>query len=202
MNNKNIKAIAFDYGGVIETINKGLISDIATYLGTTETEWDKVYYSLIYLFHTNQRTWEEVAALVAKKFNASDAQIEHMQEMIKENRATRKIDWKLVEMIKGLKDKKYKIGLLSNNYIELRQELINLGLIDLFDAIVISAEVGCYKPHPEIFKILFDKLGVKSSEVVFIDDTSKSLAGAADIGYVPILYVNIEQLKKDLAKIL
>jgi putative hydrolase of the HAD superfamily len=196
-----IKAIAFDYGGVIETIDGGLTLRIANLLGTTEEEWDKVYHSLIYLFHTNKLSWEEVATLVAKKFNASDIQIDHMQEMIKENRATRRINWALIDIIKDLKDRNYKICLLSNNYIKLRQELIDLKLIDLFDTVVISAEVGCYKPQPEIFHILFKKLSVKSDEVIFIDDSQSSLDSAEEIGYTPLLFVNNEQLRKDLEAI-
>lgn len=196
-----IKAIVFDYVGVIEIIERGLIKKISKYLGISKEDWDEVYYSLIYLFHTNQSSWEGVADLVAKKFNATDEQISHMQEMIKENRATRKINQELVEIIRNLKNKNYKIGLLSNNYVELRQEIQDLGLSDLFNTIVISAEVCFYKPQPEIFQILFDKLNVKNEEVVFIDDNQSSLVGASDIGYTPILFTSNEKLLEDFKKL-
>lgn len=150
-----IKAIVFDWGGVIETIEGGLIKKISQYLNVGEEDWNEVYYSLIYLFHTNQSSWEGVASLVAKNFNATNEQISHMQDMIKENRATRKINQELIKIIKNSKNKNYKIGLLSNNYVELRKEIQDLGLASLFDAIVISAEVGFYKPQPEIFQIMF-----------------------------------------------
>ena len=122
--------------------------------------------------------------------------------MMKDNRETRKINLGLVEIIKRLKNINYKIGLLSNNYIKLRQELIDQNLINLFDAIIISAEVGYQKPQSEIFKILFDKLGVKPNEVVFIDDYTKSLEGADNIGYTPILYKNNATFKSELSNIL
>lgn len=195
-----IKAIAFDWGGVIETIEGGLIKKISQYLGISEEDWNEAYYSLIYLFHTNQSSWEGVANLVAKKFNATEEQIFHMQEMIKENRTTRALNQELIEMIKSLKNKNYKIGLLSNNYVELRQEIQDLGLADLFDTIIISAEVGFYKPQPEIFQILFDKLGVRNNEVVFVDDTPNSLSRAKSIGYTPILFTDNRKLKEDLEK--
>ena len=196
-----IKAIAFDWGGVIETIEGGLIKKISQYLGVSEEDWNEVYYSLIYLFHTNQSSWEGVANLVAKNFNATDEQISHMQEMIKENRETRNINQGLIGIIKDLKKRNYKIGLLSNNYVELRQEIKDFGLADLFDTIVISAEVGFYKPQPEIFQILFDKLGLKSNEVAFVDDTTNSLSGAESIGYAPILFTGNQKLKEDLEKL-
>jgi len=197
-----IKAIVFDWGGVIEMIEGGLIKKISQYLNVSEEDWNGVYYSLIYLFHTNQSSWEGVANLVAKNFNATNEQISHVQEMIKENRTTRKINQKLIEIIKDLKNKNYKIGLLSNNYAELRQEITDFGLANLFNVIVISAEVGCYKPQPEIFQIMFNKLEVKSKEVAFVDDTPNSLSGAEKIGYIPLLFTNNEKLKEDLLKIL
>jgi len=196
-----IKVIAFDWGGVIEMIEGGLIKKISQYLNVSEEDWNEAYYSLIYLFHTNQSSWEGVANLVAKKFNATDEQISHIQEMIKENRATRKINQELVEIIRSLKNKNYKIGLLSNNYVELRQEIQDLGLADLFDTIVISAEVGFYKPQPEIFQILFNKLGVQNNEVVFVDDTPNSLSGAKSIGYTSILFTDNQKFKEDLEKL-
>ena len=196
-----IKAIVFDWGGVIEIIEDGLIEKICSYLNISEEDWNEAYYSLIYLFHTNQSSWEGVANLVAKKFNATDEQIFHMHEMIKENRATRKINQELIEIIKNLKNKSYIIGLLSNNYVELRQEIEELGLTSLFDVIVISAEVGFYKPQPEIFQILFDKLNLKSDEVAFVDDTPNSLFGAKEIGYAPILFTSNDNLKEDLEKL-
>ena len=101
-------------------------------------------------------------------------------------------------MIQVLKNLNYKIGLLSNNYTSLRKELEDLKLAELFDSIVISAEVGCYKPQPEIFKILFNKIGVESSEVAFVDDTENSLKGANEIGYIPVLFTTNEKLKEDL----
>lgn len=115
-----IKAIAFDYGGVIEITERGLMQKIADYLQVTLEDWLKAYSSLNYLCNTGKNTYEEVYALVAKKFNASDVQISHIHKMMKENKETRKINWELLEIIKNLKNRKYKIGLLSNNYIQLR----------------------------------------------------------------------------------
>lgn len=78
--------------------------------------------------------------------------------------------------------------------------MIDENTIDYFDAVVISSEVNCQKPQPEIFEILFNKLGVKSDELIFIDDSMSSLRGAEDIGYVPILFKDNKQLIEDLSK--
>ncbi|MFA6353739.1 MAG: HAD-IA family hydrolase [Candidatus Paceibacterota bacterium] len=195
------KAIVFDYGGVIEIIKRGLTKNITKYLQISQEDWQKVYFSLNYLCNTGKKSYEEVFALTAKELGASDDQISHVLKLQKDNRKERQINLKLIEIIKDLKNKNYKIGLLSNNYIKLRQELIDLKLIDLFDAVVISSEVNYQKPQPEIFEILFSQLSVKKNEVIFIDDAKQSLIGAESIGYAPILFKDVEDLKiklKDL----
>jgi len=71
-------------------------------------------------------------------------------------------------------------------------------LLGLPDVLVISGEIGFQKPHKEAFQILFEKLKLQPEEVVFIDDTPRSLEKADEIGYIPILFKNNEQLKADL----
>lgn len=197
-----IKAIAFDYGGVIEITDKGLMQKIADYLQVTLEDWIKEYKTLNYLCNTGKNSYEEVYAFTAKKFDASDIQISHIHEMMKKNMETRKINFELIEIIKDLKSKNYKIGLLSNNYIKLRTQMTDEDTINYFDAVVVSSEVGYQKPQPEIFEFLFNKLGVKNNEVVFIDDSKSSLVGADKIGYIPILYKDNKSLKLELSNLL
>lgn len=197
-----IKAVAFDYGGVIEIKEGDLMQDIADYLGVTKEDWQRVYYTLNHLTNTGTNTWSEVAAMVSKKFDASDAQIEHIQGLIQKRNESRKINSELIEIIKDLKHKRYKIGLLSNNGITLRKRLEDYNILDLFDAVIISAEVGYQKPSPEIFKILFKTLNVDPGEVIFVDDAKKSLEGAESIGYIPVLFTTNQKLEEDLLNIL
>lgn len=197
-----IKAIVFDYGGVIEITDKGLMQKIADYLQVTLEDYLKEYSSLNYLCNTGKNSYEEVFAFAAKKFNASDVQISHIHEMMRENMKTRKINIELLKMIKDLKSKNYKIGLLSNNYIKLRQQMTDEGTIEYFDSVVVSSEVGYQKPQPEIFEILFKEMGVKSNELIFIDDSKSSLEGVDKIGYIPILYKDNKSLSFELSSIL
>ena len=197
-----IKAIAFDYGGVIEIKEGDLIRQITDYLEITKDDWHKVYFSLNHLSNVGKHTWQEVLELTAKKLGASNTQISHIQKLISENNETRRINLELIEIIKDLKNKNYRIGLLSNNSVTLKQRLIDQNIIDLFDEIIISAEVGFQKPQPEIFEILFKKLSVNSNEVIFIDDTKQSLFNADNIGYVPLLFINNKELKEELLKLL
>jgi len=58
------------------------------------------------------------------------------------------------------------------------------------------------RPEHEFFDILFKKLELESNEVIFVDDTPRSLEGANKIGYVPVLYKDNETFKSELFVIL
>ena len=91
-----------------------------------------------------------------------------------------------------------KTGIFTNADSLLRERLKKYGLLDLPDVLVTSGEIGSQKPHKEAFQVLFEKLKLRPEEVVFIDDTQRNLEKAGEIGYIPILYENNEQLKADL----
>lgn len=195
-----IKAIAFDFGGVIELMDSDCNARIADYLKISEEDWLQAYLSFNYLAGTGQKTYQEVFAMTAKKLGASDEEVAHILEIKNNNFEERKLNSELIEIIKKLKEN-YKIALLSNNISAMREDLDRYSITDLFDEIIISAEVGFQKPQPEIFEILFKKLGVESSEVVFVDDSKSSLFGAEKIGYIPILFTDNENLKEKLIKL-
>ena len=197
-----IKAIAFDYGGVIKINEQDLIKEICDYLHITKEVFNKEYFSINHLFNIEGKGFEEVTLFLVSKFDNSEKAKEHTLKLLKENKGKYHLNNELVEIIKELKNKKYKIALLSNNSLELRHKLSEDSILDLFDEIVISAEVGYQKPQPEIFDILFKKLGLEPNEVIFIDDTFKSLEGADKIGYTPILFKDNETFEKELLNIL
>jgi putative hydrolase of the HAD superfamily len=61
------------------------------------------------------------------------------------------------------------------------------GLAPYFDAVVISGEVGYRKPHPLVFQMLVDQLGVAKEEIVFVgDDSEADVSGAQRAGLRPI----------------
>jgi epoxide hydrolase-like predicted phosphatase len=197
-----IKAIAFDYGGVIELNEGDLIQEIADLLHTTKDDWKKVYFTLNHLANTGKVSRLEIHKLVAEKLGASEDQIISVLDLVNRHDNSSVLNIGLIEIIKYLRSKNYKIGLLSNYSGTLRGKLAEQKIADLFDAIIISSEVGFQKPQPEIFEILFKGLGVKNNETIFIDDTQKSLENAEEIGYTPILYVDNEKLSKELSGLL
>ena len=59
---------------------------------------------------------------------------------------------------------------------------------DLFDATVISGEVGLHKPQPEIYLLACERLGVEPRRSVFVDDLRENCAGAEEVGMTAVLH--------------
>ena len=52
----------------------------------------------------------------------------------------------------------------------------------LFDAVVISCEVGLTKPDPRIFRLCLERLGLSAAAALFVDDRADNVEGAAGVG--------------------
>ncbi|OLE36090.1 MAG: hypothetical protein AUG48_08635 [Actinobacteria bacterium 13_1_20CM_3_68_9] len=77
-------------------------------------------------------------------------------------------------------------GLVSNSWSTSHYDRDMLA--ELFDAAVISAEVGLHKPQPEIYALASQRLGVEPEQCVFVDDLRENCAGAEAVGMTAILH--------------
>ena len=70
--------------------------------------------------------------------------------------------------------------------------------LDLFEAIVVSAHERLVKPDSAIYRILFDRYGLKPGDCVFIDDSAANVAGARQVGMTAIHFRDPPQLAGEL----
>jgi epoxide hydrolase-like predicted phosphatase len=98
------------------------------------------------------------------------------------------LDESLVSLIRGLRGRRLLVGLLSNNAPSLAAELDALGLADLFDARVISAEIGVMKPDPAAYHAILARLGVLPGAALFVDDSPANVTGAAAVGMAAVRF--------------
>lgn len=99
--------------------------------------------------------------------------------------------------------KTYKTAMLSNIGSAGVRRFFEPGFLEkYFDPIVESGKIGYAKPEARAFEYVADALGIRLDECVMIDDREDYLVGAQGVGMEIILYENLEQLKKDLGKIL
>ncbi|XP_042500854.1 haloacid dehalogenase-like hydrolase domain-containing protein 3 isoform X2 [Macadamia integrifolia] len=82
-----------------------------------------------------------------------------------------------------LKDAGVKLAVVSNFDTRLRGLLKDLNVVDLFDATIVSSEVGYEKPDAQIFRAALDHICVEAGKAVHVGDDEKAdKVGANTIG--------------------
>jgi len=96
-----------------------------------------------------------------------------------------RLDEAMVELFRRLHAGGVRTGMLSNSWGGgYPRELFP----DLFDAVVISAEVGMRKPEPRIFRHATELIGLSPDECIFIDDIRANVTAAEQIGFTGVLH--------------
>ena len=75
-----------------------------------------------------------------------------------------------IDVLAYLKSKKYKLGIIANQKKGLEDRLIEFGILEYFDLVIASEEVGVSKPDKEIFNIALSKTSCKPHECIMIGD--------------------------------
>jgi putative hydrolase of the HAD superfamily len=84
--------------------------------------------------------------------------------------------------------RRYRLGVVSNANGTVRQKLERLKLAPFFETIVDSAEEGCEKPDPRLFRVALERLGARAEETAYVGDVFKvDVVGARAAGLFPIL---------------
>jgi putative hydrolase of the HAD superfamily len=86
-----------------------------------------------------------------------------------------------------------KLGLLSNASRGWTARLRARGVADLFDDVVVSADVGLAKPDPEVFRLAARRLGVEPTACLMIDDQSQHLESAQRVGLHTHHFVHVRR---------
>lgn len=111
------------------------------------------------------------------------------------------VDRTLLDYIRSLRGK-YKTGLISNAWGDLRDFIVREKIDDAFDKLIISAEVGAAKPEPKIFQIALEQFGVRPDEAVFVDDFLINIEGCEKVGIKGIHFKDPESAVQQLKKLL
>ena len=200
-----IKAIIFDFGGVILDIDYGLTSKAFTQLGVKD--FDRMYSQKAanLLFQkleegkiTEEDFYKEFSSIALP--NASADQIRNAwNAMLLQYRTNALDELKLLR-------RRYSLYLLSNtNCIHLR-EFTNIfdkqigegSLEDYFDKVYYSHEIGHRKPGREAYEWVLNENRLTPGETLFIDDSVQNIDAAKELGMQTIFLqpgTGIEELK-------
>ncbi len=72
-------------------------------------------------------------------------------------------------------------------------------VLDWFEVIVVSGDVGLCKPDERIYRILLERTGLRPGSTAYVDDLPINVAAAARIGFVPLPFEDPTRLRRDLA---
>ena len=186
---KNIKAIIFDAYGTLFDVNsaaekcKEKIGDkwetFANYWRTTQLE----YTWLRSLMKRHKDFWqvtEDSLDKSMKVFNIDSSMRDELLDLYKILSPYSEVP----EVLKSLKNKKYKISILSNGTPSLLNTLVKSNnLENLFDDIFSIEEVGIYKPDSKVYDMPIKKYKIKNNEVTFLSANTWDVSGGGNYGF-------------------
>ena len=77
---------------------------------------------------------------------------------------------------------RYSLGILSDAMPSLIKFMDQWGLLSLFDATVISTQIGAIKPDPKMYEAILQRLNADPADCLFVDDRAANLEGAIAAG--------------------
>ena len=113
----------------------------------------------------------------------------------------RGIFYKSIEILKGLKNKKYECYVLSNWSWETFNNMdTEYPFLKLFDGLIISGKEKMVKPDKEIYLLAIKKFKLNPNQTVFIDDKIENINTAKNLGFKTIHLSNPELIFDELSR--
>jgi 2-haloacid dehalogenase len=87
------------------------------------------------------------------------------------------------DMLRRLKATRLKTAILSNGSPEMLDAIVgNAKIGALLDAVLSVEDVGVYKPHPKVYQLAVDRLGVAAQEIIFLSSNAWDAHAASAFG--------------------
>lgn len=185
-----IKAVLFDYGGVLSPGGKSFKAAAAQILDVKpeEIQTDNVGSQLWDGEVDSEEFFKVLSQRHGKTITADEFLVQsHITDRNEE----------VYELAKDLRKHGIKTGMLSNMYKSSADVLRASGHYDDFDPIVLSYEATMSKPNPAFYGHAIEKLGVKANEILFIDDQERFLPPAEALGMHTIKADSEQQIIAD-----
>jgi putative hydrolase of the HAD superfamily len=179
--------LLIDFGGVLTTSVWDSFADFSRDNGLEEHAVKRLFredpeaLADLRALETGGIEEDEFERRFAKRLGLSDA-TDLIESMFRGMRP----DAKMVDAVRAVRSGGVRTGLVSNSWSTSHYDRHLLA--ELFDAVVISAEVGLHKPQPEIYLLATQRIGEAPERCVFVDDLRENCAGAEAVGMTTILH--------------
>ena len=202
------KLILFDWGNIVESHSTGYscaaafndLFKVCGYIGD-----DNIFSSLSKYELSSIPTvddFEDTYNQIASDYNFKTTYVEFIKLYKK---IFDKIDYykDVSDYEKSLRDKCY-IGILSNLTVFDKERLDKQVDLSKYDYVFLSYEYGFQKPEIEIYKIVQEKVDLKSKDILFIDDAEKNINTAKEMGWntLQITGLQLDVIKEECEKFL
>ena len=189
---KNIKAIIFDAYGTLFDVNsaaekcKDKIGDkwepFANFWRTTQLE----YTWLRSLMKRHKDFWQITEDSLDKSMMAFNINPKMKDELLNLYKVLSPFQ-EVPETLKTLKEKNFKLAILSNGTPSLLNQLVKSNnLDDIFDDLFSIEQVGIYKPDSKVYDMPIQKYNIEKNEVAFLSANTWDVSGAGNYGYQSI----------------
>ena len=210
---KNVKAIIFDAYGTLFDVNsaaekcKDKIGDkwegFANFWRTTQLE----YTWLRSLMKKHKDFWQVTEDSLDKSMKAFNIDPSMRNELLNLYKILSPFK-EVPEVLKALKEKNYKLAILSNGTPTLLNELVKSNNLEkIFDDLFSIEQVGIYKPNSKVYDMPIKKYQIQKNDVIFLSANTWDISGAGNYGYNSIwvnrnknIFDKLDYLPKNIIK--
>ena len=189
---ENVKAIIFDAYGTLFDVNsaaekcKDKIGEkwerFANFWRTTQLE----YTWLRSLMDRHKDFWQVTEDSLDKSMKVFDIDPSMRNELLNLYKILSPYR-EVPGTLKALKEKKFKLAILSNGTPSLLDQLVKSNHLDnLFDDIFSIEQVGIYNPSSRVYDMPIKKYNINKSEVAFLSANTWDVSGGGNYGYQSI----------------
>ena len=186
---KNVKAIIFDAYGTLFDVNsaaekcKDKIGDkwdiFSNYWRTTQLE----YTWLRTLMNRHEDFWRITEDSLDKSMSVFDINPLMRSELLNLYKVLSTFP-EVKEVLNRLKEKNYKLAILSNGTPALLNELVKSNNLDnIFNDIFSIEEVKVYKPHSNVYNIPVNKYKIQKNEVAYLSANTWDVSAGGNYGF-------------------